>query len=910
MKTFIDQVIEDLRASSHDVTNLTYVVPSRRVAIFLTRSIASQLDKPVFQPAILSVEEFVEQLSGMSIKPDLDLLPLFYESYLQVQPKEEQETYDDFLGWAPTILKDFNEIDRYLVEPQDFFTFLGNVKELEDWHWSLGGEPTAMISNYLKFWKRLHLYYNSFTKICEEHNVAYQGLAYRFAFAKAETATQKLFKTPIIFLGLNALNKAESEIIQMLLNENIAEIYWDTDLYFLDRKYHEAGKFIREYQEQWKIYQNQPLKIVGAHFSDSKKVKISGVSGNIGMVQVAAQQLAQLQPEELKNTVVILADENLLLPLISALPENVENYNVTMGLSLDKLPISGFIQDLVKLFTEKTDKGFYFKNLNKFLESPFTNLLISKPSTHYTRLIAQSNLVYVQQSDISDDEDDVIRQILSTQTGVKPILFLVDQLIIQIKTNLIGKTDSRMELEQLLGLSEVMGSLERLLNTGREIEDLRTLSFMLRQLLPLKKLDFIGEPVKGLQIMGLLETRALDYKNVIMLSVNEGVLPAGKSTASYIPHDMKRKFDLPTYSEKDSVYAYHFYRLLHRVENACFIYNTEPGKLGGAEKSRFLVQLETNEGVQHEVQSLDYIYKNEAISNQLLSIEKTGRYFERLNEIAKKGFSPSALTSYVRNPIDFYKQKILGISQLDEVEESIALNTMGSIIHEALDKLYVEHLNKELHENDFKEMKSRQLFELDKAYKKYYPSSSKPSGRNRIIYEVASQFIKKMLGMDLKLIKAGRKLIIKSVEQHLEVNITIEAIGVVKLHGMVDRVDELDGALRIIDYKTGSVAKGDIGLEPDNFEIMREDYKKAKAFQILMYAYLFMKNDSTVSEVTAGMISFKKFQDGFISFGLKPGRSYVPETITIETLEQFEEQLKLLLIEIFDKEKPLTEKEV
>jgi ATP-dependent helicase/DNAse subunit B len=546
------------------------------------------------------------------------------------------------------------------------------------------------------------------------------------------------------------------------------------------------------------------------------------------------------------------------------------------------------------------------------LESNFAFFLSYENPNITIKAIRDRNLVHVRKNDLIQkvEKDDFLNHILSKYSKVDEIIALIDDVLKELKIALASDRKRHLELEQLLAMTQVIHSLKELLHAGEEVQDLRTMVFLLRQLLPLKKLDFIGEPVNGLQIMGLLETRGLDYKNVIMLSVNEGVLPAGKTVTSYIPHDMKRKFQLPTYSEKDSVYAYHFYRLLHRVSNACFIYNTEKGKIGGSEKSRFLTQLSSNDQVAHDIVSNSYIYKNTAAIRELMTIEKNDSYFTRLHEIAGTGFSPSALTSYVRNPLDFYAQKILKIPQVEEVEESMALNTMGSIIHEALDQLYRPQVNKVLAAPDFIEMKSRLISEVDKSFKLYYPSRSKPAGRNKIIYEVAAHYVKMMLAQDQQLVKDNHELIIKSVERELKATIKVKQVGIVHLHGKVDRIDQLDGLTRIIDYKTGAVERGEVGIEVAGYGILNHEYKKAKAFQVLMYALLYAESESSFTEVAAGIISFKRFKNGFVPFSIKEGRSYKLAMIDNEVLAQFKQELSLLIQELFDPNIPITEKDV
>ncbi|WP_298954731.1 PD-(D/E)XK nuclease family protein [uncultured Nonlabens sp.] len=909
MNSFLEKVLTDLGNKNIDVMTATYVVPSRRVGIFLSRYLAQRIEQPVFLPIIYSVTEYIEKLSQVEIVNDLDLLPLFYKAYKSVETENNVDSFDEFMGWATTILKDFNEMDRYLVDPEQFFNYLGSVKEMD--HWALNKNPTLMVSKYLRFWKKLHLYYNAFQQLCLENETVYQGMAYRLAFAKAEqlsndsTATNKT-----IFLGLNALNTAESNIIQKLLEENQAYIYWDIDQYLMELPYHESGKFIRKFKKDWKYYDKNELNIYGNEYQSNKKIDIHGAAGNLSMIQVAVKLMKQIPQEELENTAIILADERLLLPLLDAIPDNIEHFNVTMGLSLDQLPLSAFVYDIIKMHNEASDDGYYYKGVVNILESSFAFVLIDSDSRKLVKFIKDNNLIYVTPSSFNEVVEGTIMNLIMTPIqNVGELIKLIERVLLELKARLLQVENRRLEIEQLLGITEVVQNLSTIVDNNEEIKDLKTVAYLYKQLVPLKNLDFIGEPVRGLQIMGLLETRALDYKNTIMLSVNEGILPAGKSTASYISNDMKYQFALPTYSEKDSVYAYHFYRLLHRVNHAAFIYNTEGDTLVGGEKSRFLTQLETDPNSKHIVSHQHYIFKNSAVKEELMVIEKEPSYFKRLQQIASSGFSPSALTSYVRNPIDFYASKILRISQMEDVEENIAANTMGSIIHEALDKLYQPYVNKILIKEDFDKIKKQIKPELDVAYQECYKSDSSPLGKNKIIYEVSLHYIKMMVQSDLDLVASGSELIIKSVERKLEAVIDVPEIGKVKIHGMVDRIDQLDGKLRIIDYKSGATAKGNVGIDPENFDIIIDDYGKAKAFQVLMYTYLYSHNEP-FTEASAGIISFKNFDQGYIPFGFKAGRSYKEKMIDVVVLKDFEAVLFVLIKELFHKDIPLTEKPV
>jgi hypothetical protein len=909
MNSFLENTLVDLEKRQIDITTITYVVPSRRVGIFLSRYIAQRLQKPIFLPKIYSVEEYIEQLAEVEILNDLDLLPLFYKAYKSVEMGKDLDTFDEFIGWATTILKDFNEMDRYLVDPKQFFNYLGSVKEMD--HWALNVNPTLMVSKYLRFWKKLHLYYDAFQKLCLENETVYQGMAYRLAFEKAAQASfTSDLKETTVFLGLNALNTAESKIIQKLLEEEKGVIYWDIDSYLMKLPFHESGKFIRKFNQEWKYYENRGLQIYGTQYQTSKNIDIHGASGNLSMIQVAAQLMEQIPQEELEETAIILADERLLLPLLDVIPKNIQHFNVTMGLSLDQLPLSTFIYDIIKLHTEATEDGFYYKGMVNILESSFAYILIDDNALSLIKFIRENNLIYIAPSTFNElTKQQVIHRVSTPIQNVGALIDLVQYVLEELKYKLFKEDNRSLELEQLLGITEVVQNLATIIDNNQEIKDLKTVAYLYKQLVPLKNLDFIGEPVRGLQIMGLLETRALDFKNIIMLSVNEGILPAGKSTASYISNDMKHQFELPTYSEKDSVYAYHFYRLLHRVEKAAFIYNTEGDTLGGGEKSRFLTQLETDANSHHIISHKHYIFKNTAVEDELMVIKKEPSYFKRLHQIAVSGFSPSALTSYVRNPIDFYASKILRISDIENVEENIAANTMGSIIHEALDKLYQPYVSRILIKADFDQIKKQILPELELAYKKEYISTSDPVGKNKIIYEVSLHYIRKMVQSDLDLVQSGCELVIKSVERKLEAQIEVPQIGKVKIHGMVDRIDQLDGKLRIIDYKSGATDKGNVGIDPEDFNILSGDYKKAKAFQVLMYTYLYSLNEPVI-EASAGIISFKNFNQGYIPFSFKAGKSYQEKMIDMEVLQNFEQVLFALIQELFNKEIHLTEKPV
>ncbi len=891
------------------MTSLCFVVPSRRSGLFLSRAIAKRIEKPIFQPEIFSIEDFIELESGVKIQSNLDILPRFYATYRELNG-DKADSYDRFLNWAPAILQDFNEIDRQLIDSDNFFDYWRSIREMDETikHWSDEENQTQLITDYLKFWDKLRTLYNRFRLDCSEEKIGYSGLAYKLASEKIKS--QKVRPNKTIFLGFNALTNAETSIIQHLLQGKNAKVFWDTDKFFLDKDYHEAAKYIRKYNKTWDYYSKEPLLFVGHTYAQKKHIQLHGTSGSINMLHIAANLLRDIPKDDIEQTAVVLANENLLLPLLKVIPDSITQVNITLSLSLDKLPIASFFRNLIRLYLTEPEKEFYHIDLLKVLESPFATYLFGDSVHRLSDNIKRENLIYVQQKIIKEylGTNDYLLLENDSKTAHQTLQKLFRCIEI-MKKSFLNSENVQLQFEQLLGVSEIMEKVWQMLETIPQQES-RVILQLYNQFLPIQKLSFIGEPVQGLQIMGILETRALDFKNVIIISVNEGILPAGKSNSSFIPFDLRMKFQLPTYRDRDSIYAYHFYRLLQRVKKAHLIYNTDQQALGSSEKSRFLTQIESTHDTEHLIENFTYVIPQKVDTRDLLELPKSTVYLERLDQIAKSGFSPSALTSYIRNPLDFCTSYIFQIKDTDDVEEEMALNTMGNIIHDCLENIYKPLNNKILIGSDLKDLFSKIESQLTKSFLKAFPYEKVPTGRNKVIYEVSRHYLNKMIDMDLALVQQGNELEIIDLEVNLEGSVNISNLGAVKLKGTIDRVDRLNGNIRIIDYKTGKVDKKHVGIEPDGYDDLSSHYEKSKAFQVLMYAYLYHQNYPSKSVEHAGIISFKNFGAGFMPFSLRSGRSFKPEPITREVLDAFEAQLTRIILELYDLEIPIQEKEV
>jgi len=452
----------------------------------------------------------------------------------------------------------------------------------------------------------------------------------------------------------------------------------------------------------------------------------------------------------------------------------------------------------------------------------------------------------------------------------------------------------------------VFKQLKNLNATYGYISSVRVLQQFYKLLTQQENLSFQGEPLKGLQLMGMLETRVLDFETVILTSTNEGVLPNGKGEQSFLPFEIKKMFGIPTYQEKDAIFSYHFYRLIQRAKNVYLLYNTEPDAFGSGEKSRFITQL-------------SYYYNNvkdhlinpavAKLEDTVIEISKTTDIIDTLKAWAKNGVSPSALGTYLYNPIAFYERYVLRIREAAEVEETVANNTMGTVIHETLFFLYKPYIGTFLDEDAIKSMKGMLSAEIKKQFEVFFKKGELGFGKNKLIFEVSVNHITRFLNQELEVLKEGRKLKIISLEDSISRPFTHDSLLFpVTIKGSVDRIDELDGVTRIIDYKTGKVTLLDLKV-PD-LSLLKTDYKYAKPLQVLMYSFLHLKgkNIKDVGEMHAGIYSFKNLNSGFLPMNFTAARGKKESSINEDKIEEFSTVFAEIMTEIFDIDTPFLEK--
>ncbi|WP_142784707.1 PD-(D/E)XK nuclease family protein [Changchengzhania lutea] len=919
MTNFIYDVLLDLQKSDTNLSQLTFVLPSKRAGVFLRHQLSKVNNRTIFAPKIISIEAFVEELAQIKTISNTELLFEFYSIYSNLTNPGSTDNFDTFSKWAQILLQDFNEIDRYLIPQKQIFDYLSAIQDIN--HWSVAEPKTEFVANYLIFWNKLHQYYDALKDHLLNQKKGYQGLIYREAVENLGSYIHNNPEKQHVFLGFNALNTAEETIIQELLQHGLAKIYWDIDAHFMKNSEHDAALFTRHHKVHWPYFKSHPFHWITDNYLKKKHISVYGIPKNIGQAKCIGSILKNIKQDTgtLQKTAVVLGDENLLIPVLNSLPQQIDALNITMGFPLKSIPLASLFEELFTLH-KHTKNPFYFKDVINIVSHQFVRPLFIINDIDYAALIIETiernNLIYLTSERLKEiaqtHTNTIIDVLFSNWKGsISNVLQNCTQLILLIKKYLsLKKASNVLALEYLFRFNELFNEITLLNIRYKHIKNLTTLYTIYKELLSSETLDFQGEPLQGLQIMGMLESRVLDFETVIISSVNEGVLPSGKSNNSFIPFDVKIENNLPTYKEKDAVYTYHFYRLLQRAKNVYILYNTEADVLTGGEKSRFIRQLEL-ENI-HDLHHQIITPQVPIIDNAPNIIYKTNGLHLELKEVASKGFSPSSLTNYIRNPIGFYYQKILKIKEHDDVEETVAANTLGTVVHNTLEDFYKPIIDSYLSIDAIKNMKLQIDKRVTYHFKAIYKEGDITKGKNLIIFEIAKRYISNFLDSEIASLHAGNTIKIIGIELENTVAIDIPELDyTVKLTGKIDRVDEFNGVTRIIDYKSGRVNQGDVELV--HWEDITTDYKKhSKSFQVLMYAYMMSLSNDIKLPVEAGIISFKNLNSGFLKFAKKESpKSHKKESlITQDTLNRFTQELKRLIMEICNLNIPFEEKNI
>ena len=932
MQSFLEEVSLYILEKHQDTTgDLCIVTPNRRAGLFLRKHLAANVSKPIWAPEVLSIEDFINRISGMAISDKMGLLFEFYRVYRDME-KDGADDIDAFFSWAPTLLADFDDIDSAMAERGKLYEFLGDIRYIDTWNPD-GSPLTEFQQNYLDFIRKLGHYHVALASHMTGKGMAWQGLSSRKAANIIEAGDAALPWKNVVFAGFNALTQAEECIIHTLLKDGRAEYIADSDPYYEDDESHEAGRFIRKYRKKFSLpeRENQP----GLYAGIAKKIRLLGIAKNVNQARLAGNLLKQ---EEVlsasEQTAVVLANEALLIPLLNALPASVNAINVTMGYPIEKTNMYRFFDSLFHLFLhgvligKEGSVSFYHKDLHRVFSHSLAGLLWDSKkgkmlSTALLQKLAASNksfCTFEELAGMSNQAEAFTSAFGFLQTNwqqkteeIFPALLDLaasfDQLFrdkAAASGSDIVQTPFFADFESLYYFASIFRRLKDYLNEFPFLSELKTLYRMMRQAAAETRLAFLGEPLQGLQVMGMLETRSLDFKNVVLLSANENILPKPKSVQSFIPFEVKKAFGLRLYQEQDAIFAYHFYRLLQRAENIYLIYNTQSEDIGSSEKSRFLTQL------QFELPgyNAETLIKEDIVSmppqtgqaEQEIVIPKTDDIMSRLHQIAKTGFSPSALSRYVNCPLQFYLEKVVGLDESDAVEETMEAATIGSVVHAALEELYKPYTGQVLKTENLQEMKGRLEKSLQQSFQSEYSGGNISSGKNLLLYHLVKRYIENQLKAENEYIRKASEnnqfLTVLALESKLKATLQVALPSGttvdVLIKGLADRIDRLGGVVRVIDYKTGRIGSSELSFREWEEPFTNSD--KAKNFQLLCYAWMYHKMHPEQNDIEPGIISTRTPAKGSQTMKHPGGKGVLQP----QHLAEVEKALHQLISEILD----------
>ncbi|MEJ6590215.1 MAG: PD-(D/E)XK nuclease family protein [Crocinitomicaceae bacterium] len=924
-KSFIQKIALYIKENGFEMENLVLIVPSDRAANQLRIEIAKTFSKPIFAPTILTIDKWMKPTLLHVIDETRQLLSL-YEISAGI-PGVPNASFEEFLTWGKIALRDFGEVDRYLLDAAKVFKNLESIKELESWQIDEEDYSESQ-KKFLDFWKVLPDLYTSFHLSLEKKQQTTPGRAYRMFAETTQEFHSPEAKQYFIFAGFNALTKAELVSIKKILDLEKGVFLSDADLFYINDNLHEAGGFLRKNHEFLESpYKPDPIHVL---LNKSLNAKVIECAQHIGQVKVAANELSKLNPSEISSTLVLLCDEALIGSMIHHIPDNVIKTNLTLGLPLTQTSVKSWIDILFQIQENKvkfqTD-SVYFYDLQRFVNHAFTisslNLKEVKDLGDAERDAIRYNRIFQNRSKLKKSRDlSVLCDLVFEDWGNDWKKALLN--IRELNSFFLTRIGIEFEFEKtiLQVLDDAIIELQNIIEEGIPEMSQKSFKLFFDQHWIGKSISFAGDQEDGLQIMGLLETRMLDFKNVIALGMNEGKLPATNPIQSFIPMDLRSGLGLPTTREKQGLFAHHFYRLLHHCENFTATFSSTSEQIGSQEKSRYLLQLELelerlNPNI--AIENLHYNVPIEGVSESNSQvIERSPLIIARIEKYFKKHISASALNTYLRCPLDFYYRYIAELGEERGVEEDIESQQFGSLVHHVLEELYkpfalYDSFGKEVQPKP-KAVQSEDITKMLKDYKSilynaflaYFDNDEQLflKGKNLISYTIAQDTLENTLKKELVLLKGLKEdLFIVQVEAKKTMRLELMVHGEkreVSFTGYIDRIDKIGNNYRVIDYKSGKVKDQDVKFSEKENPILT--FSKCKhAVQLAMYS-LFLKDSFGCYPSEASIFSITDIKQ--LSYSLHSDSHSLEEISNL-----FKKFLERLLEEIFDETQPIEHSE-
>ncbi len=935
MHSFLRNTAENILRNNFELQNLVIVLPNRRAGLFFTQHLGSLITAPAWMPEVKTIEDIFYQYAGQRPADDLTLVFELYKVYQELHP--EPETFDRFYFWGEMILKDFNDVDQFMVDAKKLYHHLSEIKEFETDLSFLTENQIALIrqfwksferqdrshqEKFLKFWQLLSPLYQNFQASLEVSGLAYSGMLYKKVIDMLESLHKP--EKHHIFVGFNAFTGTEERLTKHFITEFSAEVFWDIDAYYLEDKNQEAGLFFREYRKDKILGPTFPEIIPEQIASHKAVVKTYATPLKVNQANLVGAILSKLEVgEPLQETVIILPDEQLLFPVLHSLPGTIDQVNVTMGYPVKNAPVYAFLEAVLELQRYiRVEEGkilFYFKPLKDLLSSTYLKQVNHVFIKEILEEIQSKNQVYIPQERLLQG-GPLFAMIFQKLTADRLFDYLL-QLMVTMAELLEAEPLQRNHLFQCY---KQLNRLQAVFSNQEEIPvNLEFFIRLFRQVFRELKLPFEGEPLQGLQVMGVLESRNLDFRRVIICNMNEDSFPPSGALNSMIPFNIRSAFSLPVQEQNDAIYAYTFYRLLHSAEEVHMIYTTASDQGKAGEKSRFIQQMMVEMGIviEEEVVYVPVDFKTAAD----ISIEKIPEVMEILEKYviqadgkAGSAFSPSALNVWLDCRFKFYLQYLANIREKDEVSEEIDAAVFGNLAHYSLENLYQGFMQRKkrnpVEKGDFEQLRNFIFPAIEKAIRDFYNLQEEKeirlNGQLAIARDVLQKYIEALLRID----EADAPFRILSLEEEKEYRAqldiqTVHGTKKIALKGIIDRVDEQNGSVRLIDYKSG-MDKKEFKSIPSLFD--REDSGRNKAaMQTLFYGLLYrQQHPENILPLKPAIFNLREiFKDDFNPYlqekePYKMGKEVHDYRVYQEA---FEDGLKGILEEIYDPNLPFSQ---
>lgn len=948
MKPFLYQVATLFyQQYGAEIHRLAFVFPNRRAGLFFQKYLSEISERPLFSPSILTINDLFMQLSGKHPADKIQMLFRLYELYKQ--RSGSSESFDEFIYWGEMLLNDFDDIDKYMVDARMLFRNVSDLKSLDDDFNYLSPEQVQAIrsfwssfypkgdspnqQHFLELWEILYDLYAGLRTSLAKDGCGYDGMIFREVVEQLEKEPMSDFPfDQVVFVGLNALSVSEERLLLALQKKGVADFYWDyvgpwvTDpdnkaSFFLERN-------LRLFPSRMQLPVTEPVQA---------EIRVMGVPSAIGQakqVYPILQALAdeqQLTDESALRTAIVLPDEHLLVPVLNAIPEAIQHINVTMGYPLAGTPVAALMEYILTLqknirYIDRVPV-FYFRDVLPILNHQYVMAAAPEEVSQLVKDMTAGNRIYVHAADLNRHEllSILFTPVQNTEELSDYLIHVLEALNACLRNNrpnpddeemISNSTQTTVDIEQefIFHYFATVNRMKEVMHEAKIEMRLDTYFRLLKRMTDLITIPFEGEPLSGLQVMGVLETRALDFDRLIILSMNEGIFPLKKAANSFIPYNLRRGFGLPTYEHQDSVWAYHFYRLIRRAKQVTLLYDTRTTGLQTGEVSRFVHQLRYH----YQYPLIDELVVYDVASSAVppISVQKTAEVEKLLSDFlfgGPRALSASAINTYLDCPLKFYFSVLEQIQEEDEITETVERDVFGSILHKVMEDLYAPFKGKLVTADLLKLLRKDQPLltgTIARAFAELFfksPVVRPLEGENFLTGEMIRKYAEKILEQDARFTPFHY---IES-EKKVRATITLSDRRIVQLKGFIDRVDSLDRVLRIVDYKTGS---GKLEFESVEGLFDKEAKDRPKAvMQVFLYAWMYQQLPEYTGMPIQPAIYYLRtlFQRSFDPVvEQKKGRGKADKVNSFQDFaSDFEDKLRQCLDEIFDLDIPFTQTE-